>query len=50
MEVTRNTKPKDIVDLVRVQFGKKIDYQVALLARNALATDSCPVAPNRAAS
>ena len=40
MEVTRNTKPKDIVDLIRVQFGEKIDYQVALLARNALATDS----------
>lgn len=40
MEVTRHTKPKDIVDLVRVQFGEKIDYQVALVARNALATDS----------
>ena len=34
MEVTRTTKPQHIVDLVRVQFGEKIDYQVALLARN----------------
>lgn len=40
MEVTRKTKPQHIVDHVRVQFGEKIDYQVALLARNALATDS----------
>ena len=40
MEVTRTTKPQHIVDLVRVQFGEKIDYQVALLARNTLATDS----------
>ena len=39
MNVTRNTKPKYIVDLVRVQFGEKIDYQIALLARIALATN-----------
>ena len=40
IEVTRTTKPQHIVDLVRVQFGEQIDYQVALLACNALATDS----------
>jgi len=40
MEVTHATKPQVIVGIVRVQFGEQIDHQVALLALNALATDS----------